>query len=415
MVAVADPAAVESKATADRTVLAREITDAAIIVDGHIDVPWRLQEGRDHQGRVQEDVSQATATGDFDWPRARAGGLDAPFMSIYVPSSYEGRGAKRVAQDLIELVEGIVAASPSKFALARSPADVRRNSAAGLISLPLGMENGSPLERSLNNVAYFHGRGIRYITLTHGKDNHISDSSYDARHSNGGLSKFGKQAVAEMNRVGIMIDVSHLSDQAFWQVIELSRAPVIASHSSCRHFTPGFERNLDDAMIRALAEGGGIVMINFGSGFLDGEIRRAREEHERQQERIVAEAGLSADAQAAADVVAAWQAEHPAPRASIELVADHIEHVIALVGINHVGIGSDFDGVGDSLPDGLADVSSYPNLVRVLLDRGHPRAEIEKILGENALRVWQEVEDHAAKASSSDAATPGGRARPRQR
>lgn len=398
------PAATKPPMPEDPVARAREIADAAIIVDGHVDVPWRLYEGRDRDGRVVEDVSEATATGDFDWPRARAGGLDAPFMSIYVPSSHEGRGAKPLADELIALVERIAAADPDKFALARSPGDVRRNTAAGRISLPLGMENGSPLEHSLANVAYFHERGIRYITLTHGKDNHISDSSYDTRHTHGGLSKFGKQVVSEMNRVGIMIDVSHLSDQAFWQVIERSTAPVIASHSSCRHFTPGFERNLDDAMIRAVAERGGVVMINFGSGFLDGEIRRAREEHERGRKQAVRAAGLAADAPGAAAVLAAYDAEHPAPRATVELVADHIEHVIALAGVEHVGLGSDFDGVGDSLPTGLADVSSYPNLVRVLLARGHARAELEKILGENTLRVWQAVEDHAAALRKGDAA-----------
>lgn len=373
---------------------AEALAHELVIVDGHIDVPWRLQEAA-RAGQPVDDVTRATAGGDFDLPRARAGGLDAPFMSIYVSPDFEGKGAKAVADELIDLVEGIVARAPEGFALARSPAEVRANVAAGKISLPLGMENGAPIEGDLANVAYFHGRGIRYITLTHGKDNHIADSSYDPRHTHGGLSAFGEQVVAEMNRVGIMIDVSHASDEAFDDVLRLSAVPVIASHSSCRHFTPGWERNMSDAMIERLAAGGGVIQVNFGSDFLDGELRDWRRAHAAARDAHIKAAGLRPGSQEAEVAARAYDREHPRPRATVEQVADHIEHVIALVGVDHVGLGSDFDGVGDSLPEGLRDVSQYPNLLRVLLQRGHDRAALEKIAGENVLRVWQAVEDHA--------------------
>ena len=205
---------------------ARRISSESIIVDTHIDVPYRVIESG-------EDVSHPTETGDFDYPRARAGGLDAAFMSIYTPPGLEAEGTSRdKAEKLIDLVEKIVATSEGKFAIATSPADVRKHFEAGIMSLPMGMENGSPLEGDLSNLAHFHARGIRYITLTHGLSNHLSDSSYDESRQWNGLSEFGVEVVGEMNRLGIMVDVSHLSDDAFWQVLDVSATPVIASHSS---------------------------------------------------------------------------------------------------------------------------------------------------------------------------------------
>jgi membrane dipeptidase len=393
------PAPVEAATPAepkpDPAALAQRIAEESIIVDGHIDVPWRLHKGRKPDGALGEDVLRATARGDFDLPRARAGGLDAPFMSIFVSSEFEKKGAKKVADDLIDMMEQIAASAPTEVAIARTTAEVRANAGAGKLSFLLGMENGAPIAGKLANLSHFHARGIRYITLTHSKDNHISDSSFDTRHTHKGLSKFGKQVVPEMNRLGIVIDVSHLSDDAFWQVLDLSKAPVFASHSSCRHFTPGWERNMSDEMIRALADKDGVILINFGSDFLDSRIREARDAHEAAVQALLQRKGTTAGTQEAEEIVRTYEAEHPAPRAKVEQVADHIDHVIALVGVDHVGLGSDFDGVGDSLPDGLRDVSQYPNLVRVLLERGHARADIEKILGGNALRVLQAVEDHA--------------------
>lgn len=379
---------------------AEQLAKRFIILDGHVDVPHRLFSQK-ADGKPVADVSQKTEEGNFDYPRARAGGLDAPFMSIYVAARYERNGAYAHAEELIDLVEGIARSHSDKFALAKSPSEVRANFQAGKISLPLGMENGSPIEGKLTNVAHFQERGIRYITLAHSKDNHISDSSYDDRHTHKGLSAFGKQVVAEMNRVGIMIDVSHISDDAFWQVIALSKVPVIASHSSCRHFTPGWARNMSDEMIQALAKAGGVIQINFGSGFID-------EESRKQSSKLWTLLGAQARAKHlvhgtpkySAFAEEFWKA-HPIKRATVEQVADHVEHVVKLVGVDHVGLGSDFDGVGDTLPIGLEDASAYPNLIRVLIERGWSDQDIEKLCSGNVLRVWQKTEDFAAEARRS--------------
>jgi membrane dipeptidase len=363
-----------------------------LILDGHVDVPWRLEKSKAADGSLTEDVGGSAPDGDFDYVRARAGGLDAPFMSIYVSAEFENNGAKKVAEGLIAMVEGIVAGAPDKFALARTPAEVEANFASGKISLPMGLENGAPIERDLANVEYFFDRGIRYITLAHSKHNHISDSSYQTGKKHDGLSKFGRKVVSEMNRVGIMVDVSHISDAAFWDVMEVTKAPVIASHSSCRHFTPGWQRNMSDDMIEALAKNGGVIQINFGSGFLDDEIRKRRDAHREDVKRLLMKEDLDPDHPDAKAVIDQYEAEHPSPIATVERVADHIDHVVQLVGIDHVGLGSDFDGVGDSLPEGLEDVSKYPNLIRVLLERGYSDGDIDKLCGKNVLRVWRDVE-----------------------
>lgn len=390
---------------------ARELARRFIIMDGHVDLPHRLTLRLDPNGQPIEDVSKRTEFGDFDHPRAVAGGLDAPFMSIYVPSSYQkSGGAKKKADELIDMVEKIATTHPDKFALAHSPDKVVANSAAGRISLPLGIENGAAIEDKLDNLAHFHGRGVRYITLTHGEDNLICDSSYDKKRTWKGLSPFGRQVVAEMNRLGIMIDVSHISDQAFDQVIELSQAPAIASHSSARRFTPGFERNLDDERIKKLAARGGVLLINFGSSFIDD---RARAYFDQMREAIKKQtAGRTPppDELERDKLQEAYAAEHPRILATLDQVADHIIHVIELAGVDHVGFGSDFDGVGRSLPVGLEDVSGYPNLIRVLLDRGLSEADVEKIAGGNFMRVWREVEEHARSRAKQPAqpAAPAG-------
>ncbi len=369
-----------------------------IILDGHIDLPYHLWSKHfqiDRDGAMLIDAM----SGNFDYHRAKAGGLDAPFMSIFVPASYQEEangGAKEYADTLIDLVDGIIAAYPDKFAKALSPDDIELNFKNGLISLPMGMENGAPL-LTLADVNYFYQRGIRYVTLTHGKDNQIGDSSYDEKRKWHGLSPYGKEVVAEMNRLGIMVDISHVSDETFYQVIEISKAPVIASHSSCRAFTPGFERNMDDKMIRTLAQHGGVIQITFGSSFVDNTVRQWHEVQRDSLDAFLATKGLKADDEAAKPEIKAYHQAHPKPFADVETVADHIDHVVQLVGIDHVGLGSDFDGVGDSLPTGLKDVSDYPNLIAVLLKRGYSNSDIAKICYKNVFRVWREVENVATQ------------------
>lgn len=229
-----------------------------IIVDGHVDLPFRLELGL-VDGHASENVATRNALGEFDYPRARQGGLDAPFMSIFVPASYQSAGGARAFADhLIDLVEGLVREHLAEFVLAATPADVRAGAAAGKVSLPLGIENGAALEGKLENVGHFRRRGVSYVTLTHSKDNDIADTSYESERTHRGLSDFGRQVVAEMNRSGIMVDVSHVSDEAFLQAVELSQVPVIASHSSLRHFVPGFElldRGYTEAELERLCSG----------------------------------------------------------------------------------------------------------------------------------------------------------------
>ncbi len=368
---------------------AKEIARQTIIVDGHIDVPYRIND-------EWADVTKATEDGDFDYPRAKEGGLTAPFMSVYVPASLDNSPAStQLANQLIDSVEAITARAPDKFAIALSVDDVRSQFEKGLISLPMGMENGSPIQGEMTNLTHFYDRGIRYITLTHSQSNHISDSSYDLRRQWQGLSPFGKKLIPEMNKIGMLIDISHVSDAAFYQAVELSEAPVIASHSSLRAFTPDFERNMDDEMLKALAKNGGIIMINFGSGFVSKEAREWRAGLSQARNRYIKEHGDDNDK--LEQFEKQYRVEHPYPYSSLSDVLDHIDHVAELIGVEHIGIGSDFDGVGDSLPVGLKDVSDYPNLVQGLLDRGYSEKQVKAILSENFLRVWSEVEAYAAK------------------
>jgi membrane dipeptidase len=390
----ADTVPAATSAPVDLAAKAMEIARNSIIIDTHIDVPFRIN-------NAWEDVSEATGGGDYDYPRARAGGLNAPFMSIYTPAGLEAEGrSKEVAEYLVDLVNRIVDESPDKYAIALSPAAVEEQFAKGLISLPMGMENGSPIEGDLSNVQHFFNRGIRYITLAHGLSNHISDSSYDDNKQWGGLSDFGVEVVKEMNRLGIMVDISHVSDEAFWDVMEVTAAPAIASHSSARHFTPNWERNIDDDMIVRLAENGGVVMINFGSDFLT---RAANEYGTARGDAFKAyceELGIEQTAATRKAFNAIYDKTHgPYPYATLEQTLDHFDHVVQLTSIDHVGIGSDYDGVGDSLPLGLKDVSSYPNLIEGLLRRGYSEEDVGKILGGNLLRVWREVESVAASMS----------------
>ena len=389
----ADRATHTPAATSPETSLesGRRLARQFLIADTHVDIPNRLDQR-------MEDISVRTRGGDFDYPRAREGGLDAPFMSIYVSASYQkSGGAKEYADKLIDMVEGFQEKWPDKFVVARSVAEVRSAFQDGKVALPMGMENGAPIEGSLDNLEHFYERGIRYITLTHSRSNHISDSSYDSNRRWQGLSPFGRKVVEEMNRLGIMIDISHLSDDAFHQVVTLTKAPVIASHSSCRHFTPGWERNMSDDMIQKLARNGGVIQIAFGSSFISNDYRLGQAQRNQAIDEQLRQNGLTRTHPRAQEQIRQFEQENPLQRATVSQVVDHIDHVRNLVGIDHVGFGSDFDGVGDTTPTGLRNVSFYPNLIAQLLDRGYNEEEIEKICSGNLLRVWSEVERVAAE------------------
>ncbi len=369
----------------------RKFSRQAVIVDTHIDAPSRLV----NRG---EDLGARTRRGEFDYVRAREGGLGLAFLSVYTSPDLEGTGRSGARADsLITAVRQLVAREPSRFALVRSVADVRRWSGGGKVLLALGMENGSPLGSDPANVRKYFERGIRYITLAHAKSNALADASYDPTRQWNGLSPFGRTVIMEMNRLGIMVDVSHLSDSAAFQAVRMSRAPVIASHSSCRAFTPGFERNVSDELIRAIASKGGVVQINFSSIFLDEGFRRQEEGEKAEIDRRLRQAGVRRGTGDARRIAEEYHREHPLPFPTVAKVADHIDHVVALVGVDHVGFGSDFDGAGDTFPIGLKNVSQYPNLIAELMRRGYRDEDLRKICGENVLRVWSDVERVAAQ------------------
>jgi len=385
-----------SMTDADRLVVATEMAQNTIMVDGHVDLPYRMKVGGFTLQREILDVSVRTDGGNFDYPRTKEGGLDAPFMSIYIPAGLQAipGASKALADSLILMTERLTTTFPDKFAMAYSPADVEANFEKGIISLPMGMENGSGIEDDLANVKYFFDRGIRYITLTHGKDNLIGDASYDTTGTHSGLSEYGEQVVAEMNRVGIMVDLSHVSDNTFRDALAITKTPIIASHSSVRKFTPGFERNMSDELIQAMAKNGGVMMINFGGTFIDSAYAAGSGKVREHLVNYMVDNSLSRT-DPAFEAYAAEYAAANNPFPTVQRVADHIDHVKNLVGIDYVGLGSDFDGVGDSLPTGLKDVSMYPNLIAELLKRGYSKEDIEKICYKNVFRVWEAVEDYA--------------------
>ncbi|MHC4088436.1 MAG: dipeptidase [Planctomycetota bacterium] len=361
----------------------KQIIPHVTLIDTHLDVPYRVK-------KKEQDISRRTKGGDFDFPRARQGGLDAAFMAVYVPAKYEEQGGAHLfANETIDMIEGWAHRWPDKFILARSPGDLRSQFGQDKVSIVISMENGSPIEGDLANIEHFYDRGIRYITLVHAKSNHICDSSFDPDRRWNGLSPFGREVVAEMNRVGMMIDVSHASDEAFYQILELSEAPVVATHTACRHFTPGWERNMDDEMIRLLAGKGGTIQIAFGSGFVNRKANIRSAERKRYILEYLKTADLNPDDQ---EVYAdQYVLANPLPKADISDVVTNIDHVVNLVGIDHVGFGSDFDGLWGEFPAELKDVSCYPNLINKLLKSGYTEEDLKKICAENILRVWSAI------------------------
>uniref|UniRef100_A0A832DIB7 Membrane dipeptidase n=1 Tax=Ignavibacterium album TaxID=591197 RepID=A0A832DIB7_9BACT len=373
----------------DSTLLlkAKDLAKEILIVDTHIDLPdWLFDEWF--------DVSVRSDYGEFDFQRATEGGLDVAFMSIYTSPNLEAEGkSKAKADSLIQLVEKLEQLWPDKFKIVKKVSEIRNQKVNDKILLAMGMENGSPIEGSLDNLREFYKKGIRYITLAHYKSNHICDSANDPERKWNGLSPFGEEVVKEMNRLGIMIDVSHISDSTFYDIMKLSKAPVIASHSCCRFFTPGFERNISDEMIIELAKYGGVVQIAFAGFFLREDINKKYLEGEEEIKEHLKNFNITPGTDSAWQYESQYWKENPVGKATVEDVANHIDHIVKLVGVDYVGIGSDFNGVGDHLPIGLEDASKYPNLIYELLRRGYSEKDIRKIFGENLLRVWKKVEE----------------------
>lgn len=372
---------------------AKQLAQKLIIVDTHIDAPGMLQESwRDLAGDTDRE---------FDWPKSRSGGLDVAFMSIYTSPSEDAAGtAYSIANQQIDAVLALAARAPDKFAIITSPRDIPRLRRNARVLLPLGMENGAPLAGKIENLRFFHQRGVRYITLAHSAANALADSSYGLARQWNGLSPFGREVVAEMNRLGMMVDVSHISDAAATEAIALSQAPVIASHSAFRHFTPDFERNISDELAKAIAAKGGVVQIPFGTAFVNPQAAanlqakfRARE---ALRQRNAAAKAAGQPEESTSEWEAAWAREHPPLSTDIEAVLAQIDYGVKLIGIDHIGIGSDFDGVGGELPEQLRSVADFPHLIDSLSARGYSQTDIGKIMGGNLLRVWREVEARAA-------------------
>lgn len=376
---------------------ADELAHKFIIADGHVDFPERLKENKIVLTEETKSIVMSDIGGEFDYERSIKGGLNSPFMSIYIPSSYQKQNdsGKAFADSLINNVKAMVSLFPDKFALANTPSEVETNFKAGKISLPMGMENGAPIGNDLANIKYFYDRGIRYITLTHSKDNQICDSSGDTTRTSNGLSPFGKEVVAEMNRVGIMVDISHVDDSTFYQVMKLTKVPCIASHSSCRAFAPTVRRDMTDDMIKKLGENGGVMMINYYNAFIDSAVVNRNKINREKLIALLTEKGISLMDDQANPIIEQFKKDNPSLKSDINMVANHIDRVVQLAGIDHVGIGSDFDGVEGDLPTGLEDVSSYPNLIYTLLKRGYTEEDIAKICYKNLWRVWNKVEQVA--------------------
>jgi membrane dipeptidase len=368
----------------------------AIVVDGHNDIPTIMADedydiGVSSVGKYHTDIA-----------RLKQGGMTGEFFSIYVDRQYatpewvsknyttQGGSARR-ALDLIDVSYRMIEKYPRDLMLATSTADIRRAKKEGKVGVLMGIEGGHAIENSLPALREFYRLGVRYMTLTHNNTNEWADACCDtARH--GGLSEFGKEVVAEMNRLGMLVDVSHVSDETMSDVLDVSKAPVIASHSSARVFS-NHKRNVPDELLKRIAQNGGVVMVNFYPAFLDEKVRAAgleRDEKLKAQRDALREQ-FKDDQKRLDEELKKLNDANPIPNTTLSMLVDHIEHIAKVAGIDHVGLGSDFDGV-PNLPEGLDDVAGLPNITYELLRRGHTDADVLKILGGNFMRVFAEAE-----------------------
>ena len=366
---------------------ARAIHFSSLVFDTHADTPQRLF-------FEQFDLAQRDAEGCVDIPRLREGGVGAIFFALWVPVEITGSAATRRARDLLDATLKQIEIHGDDLTLATSPDEVLNARSKNKIAVLLGIEGGHTIDNNLAVLRGFHARGVRYMTLTHNAATEWADSSNDAPRHNG-LTDFGRQVIREMNRLGMLIDISHVSDATFYNVLETSRAPVIASHSCCRALCDA-SRNLDDSMIEALASDGGVIDITFHDAFLSQEYataNRARASEIASHEHAVSQKFGENEAR---NLMELQRLSNEAirtgnlPQVSWEKIVDHIDHAVSLAGTDHVGIGSDFDGA--FMPEGMEDASKFPLLTEGLIARGYKEPDIRKILGENTLRVMADIE-----------------------
>ena len=375
--------AVRLSAQTDYRAQALRILKTVPLIDGHNDIPDAIRE-RGGVDSVDLAVSQPRLMTDI--PRLRAGGVGAQFWAAYVPveTIHGGTHPAVYALEQIDLVHRLCAQYPATFAMARTAADIERNFKAGKISCLIGIEGGHAIENSLGVLRAFAELGVRYMTLTHWETLDWVDAATDsAKH--GGLTAFGEDVVREMNRVGMLVDLSHVSDATMMDALRVSRAPVIFSHSSARALD-SHVRNVPDSILRLVAQNGGVVMTNFAPDYVSESLRAFSDTVQRGTARLRA-AGL--DSVTVRDSVHTWRER--APKATLAQVADHVEHLRQVAGVDHVGIGSDFDGIS-SVPVGLEDVSTFPDLLAELLRRGWTEADVKKVAGLNTLRVLRDAE-----------------------
>ncbi len=370
---------------------AKDVHDRAIVIDSHDDTTQRLLSEKGF------DIGARHANGNIDIPRMREGGLDALFFSIWVPSELTGPPAVKKAMDLIDSVREAVRKHPGDLVLATSAAEIRRAAGEHKIAALMGMEGGHMIDNDLGLLRDYAALGVRYLTLTHFKNNDWADSSTD-KPAHNGLTPFGKDVVRELNRLGMMVDISHVADKTFYDAVATSTAPVIASHSSCRAISH-HARNMTDDMLRALAKNGGVVMINYEVSFLSEEYRVADEKLNGDVVSQLAAMSKKCGGDEACSTLETARINTEAmqsgklPKVSWEKIIEHIDHAVKVAGVDHVGLGSDFDGA--TMPIGMEDASKLPKITDALLKKGYSDADVTKILGGNLLRVMEAVE-HAA-------------------
>ena len=371
---------------------ARELHSQSIVIDTHDDTTQRLLDPKFNFGTRHAD-------GSVDIPRMRAGGLSAIFFSIWIPGTVTGPTAVQRALNQIGAVRETVARHPNDLVLCTTAEEIRRAKAANKIAVLMGVEGGHMINNSLANLDKFFALGVRYMTLTHTVNTDWADASTD-KPAHDGLTDFGKQVVREMNRLGMMVDISHVADKTFYDVLAISKAPVIASHSSCRALCSA-PRNMTDDMIKALAAKGGVMQINYHIGFLSQQFQDASKAHPELGKEIEAESKKRCGDNEACQLIEADKitrdmvAQGKLPRVDWTEIINHIDHAVKLVGADHVGLGSDFDGA--DMPYGMEDVSDIPKITGALLAKGYSPADVRKILGGNTLRLMQDVEAAAQK------------------
>lgn len=395
---------------ADLRARANKLHRASIVVDTHNDITSPLIDDGFDLGMSGDDPAAKIKT-HTDLRRMKAGGLGAEFFAVYVGKEFvnkkpsEGGGAARRALDVIDAVNEQIRRHPESLEKASTAADIRRIVKSGKIAALMGIEGGHAIEDSLRTLRVFYNLGVRYMTLTHTNTNDWADSEGDINNTNvqhhNGLTDFGRDVIREMNRIGMMIDISHVADKTFYDVIATTRAPIIASHSSSRAIA-NHSRNMTDDMLRAMGKNGGVVMVNFYDGFLDPRKADAALRSRTLEDELKSK--YPDDPKRAQSELDAWRKANDPGRTPLSVLIDHIDHVAKVAGIDHVGLGSDFDGVPfTGLPEGMEDISKLPNITYELMKRGYSDADIKKVLGENLLRVMSEVERVASELNSNKA------------